>query len=1022
MWVCFDEDVVKDVKDGVPSSPSLMSPSYSIPVGRPCQCRCGSTAASSSSYSQSHPIHYIAWRIKENDDEKQDVNNFVGTAQATRSMSPHISTEMKEERSTAATPIDINSNVDSISVATTDHPSSHLSDTGPDAGIDINIDMSIDPSMQSPVLAPLPVELLEQSPPRGKAVALTLTAAAGLVVSPITPKHTRNHILEPNDEFRLDSALPLPSLAPTSSTAMVSPFASRSSSTFSSPLTPIVPLPSLHSHMNRATPTPPPAPIPFILPESSSTVPANAEPAAADVEVKPAEAPDSPHVDRYADVGLAESVVPPPDFQLGFSSGLGRRLEVSADRLKAAQKKFESEDAKYEANVGMEVDDEDNLYKTDLPPVAPPQSSEPFLGFGKCSIGGKFIPHQFKPESLAEAAKRIERDQQEADESMKDGDSSNESHSSPSAVASLTSVGPSDSHHSPFLGFGKFTGGQFVQAKTNPETMARAAKFIDQPDHKADHRMAADEAKSSNERSDSTISSTVADAGDSFVGFGFAGAGGKFVPAVFKAESLARAAKFLDEDEQLDQPHEAIGDDSTISNDATEHDHQHDSFTTPASKKRKTSFSTALPMPMDDEEEAFSPTPVEMKSAPVRLNHSSVSSLASTKPPLQPRVIGPTLISPPPPPPPPSKATTPAPAAASSRLSNAVHTPVGRAPNTAAHPASTSSINRKRPFISPRVAIKPAAPAVTPTPAPNLLTVNKRNNPTPDVTTHSSPSPNQSSVPSLGVAVSLPPSAASSSSKMNLRRFAAVCRAKVEASLLDMPPPLQPWPQHTSILVEYITSANATLVKFIRPDHSARVDGLESPFELGWLDARTSLLALGLSSSLCSIPWVRNHYRWVVWKLASYQRRFASALDQPPCTFEKVVQQLYKRYEREINQVKIPCLRKIVEGDEAPGKFLILMVAQVVGSKVPPSTVSGAPTCATWVDNVSGAIPTRPGACELELSDGWYSVWCKLDQGLFHQLQQGKIYPGQKLRVWGAQLAGSMPTTPLENSETYMKM
>jgi hypothetical protein len=47
------------------------------------------------------------------------------------------------------------------------------------------------------------------------------------------------------------------------------------------------------------------------------------------------------------------------------------------------------------------------------------------------------------------------------------------------------------------------------------------------------------------------------------------------------------------------------------------------------------------------------------------------------------------------------------------------------------------------------------------------------------------------------------------------------------------------------------------------------------------LDARASLLALGLSSTLCSVAWVRNHYRWVVWKLASYARRYAGALSYP---------------------------------------------------------------------------------------------------------------------------------------------
>jgi len=272
--------------------------------------------------------------------------------------------------------------------------------------------------------------------------------------------------------------------------------------------------------------------------------------------------------------------------------------------------------------------------------------------------------------------------------------------------------------------------------------------------------------------------------------------------------------------------------------------------------------------------------------------------------------------------------------------------------------------------------------------------------------------------PFVGLGFDLP-SAVPSAAKVSLRDFDQRCQVKLLAlQQSDGPDSLQ-YPGCTSISVDQISSTNAACVLFVPPDGApdAVVDlnGIVQP-TLGWLNVRAALLSLKVPANLCSVAWVRTQYRWVVWKLACYDRRFGAALPEPACTFKRVVQQCAARYEREFNEVKTPALKKILEGDEAAGKFLILAIAQIA-HKVPAGAASADDDAA--MDN---AVPTRPGGCDVELTDGCYSVWCKLDAGLHAALQQGKLQVGMKLRVWGAALEGPTPTTPLENSNVFMKM
>ena len=59
--------------------------------------------------------------------------------------------------------------------------------------------------------------------------------------------------------------------------------------------------------------------------------------------------------------------------------------------------------------------------------------------------------------------------------------------------------------------------------------------------------------------------------------------------------------------------------------------------------------------------------------------------------------------------------------------------------------------------------------------------------------------------------------------------------------------------------------------------------------------------------------------RWIVWKLACYERGFPQACAGHWLTPGNVLNQLKYRYEREINQAHFPAVRRILERDRAAG-------------------------------------------------------------------------------------------------------
>ena len=63
----------------------------------------------------------------------------------------------------------------------------------------------------------------------------------------------------------------------------------------------------------------------------------------------------------------------------------------------------------------------------------------------------------------------------------------------------------------------------------------------------------------------------------------------------------------------------------------------------------------------------------------------------------------------------------------------------------------------------------------------------------------------------------------------------------------------------------------------------------------GAKDAHEFLLSAGTNPNLATMGWVTNHYRWIVWKLASMVRRFPDLLETH-WNASKVKDQLLYRY------------------------------------------------------------------------------------------------------------------------------
>ncbi|XP_060591856.1 uncharacterized protein LOC132746650 [Ruditapes philippinarum] len=158
----------------------------------------------------------------------------------------------------------------------------------------------------------------------------------------------------------------------------------------------------------------------------------------------------------------------------------------------------------------------------------------------------------------------------------------------------------------------------------------------------------------------------------------------------------------------------------------------------------------------------------------------------------------------------------------------------------------------------------------------------------------------------------------------------------------------------------------------------------------------------GVDAKLISESWVFNHYRWIIWKLAAYEKHHLSL------TPDMVMLQLKYRYDREVDQSQRSSLKKIYEKDDTPSKRLVLCVAAVRRHDLQE----------TKTDQTKSGLNQ---GVHLELTDGWYGIPTQIDGPLTQLVLQGKICVGHKLCITGADLIGGEDAcTPLEAPSSVM--
>ncbi|KAG8377073.1 hypothetical protein BUALT_Bualt09G0130300 [Buddleja alternifolia] len=165
----------------------------------------------------------------------------------------------------------------------------------------------------------------------------------------------------------------------------------------------------------------------------------------------------------------------------------------------------------------------------------------------------------------------------------------------------------------------------------------------------------------------------------------------------------------------------------------------------------------------------------------------------------------------------------------------------------------------------------------------------------------------------------------------------------------------------------------------------------------------------GASTRYLTEEWVLNHFKWIVWKLASYERCYPTKFSGKLLTLSSVFEELKYRYEREVNHGNRSAIKKILDGDAPPSSMMVLCISSVSQKH----DHKFGPHC------VSPEGDDNDGTSKIELTDGWYSVKAQLDDLLSQMLASKKLFLGQKLRIWGAKLCGwAAPISPLEASQT----
>ncbi|KAJ1269748.1 hypothetical protein BS78_06G001000 [Paspalum vaginatum] len=186
------------------------------------------------------------------------------------------------------------------------------------------------------------------------------------------------------------------------------------------------------------------------------------------------------------------------------------------------------------------------------------------------------------------------------------------------------------------------------------------------------------------------------------------------------------------------------------------------------------------------------------------------------------------------------------------------------------------------------------------------------------------------------------------------------------------------------------------------------------------------LLTCGASLSYATKEWVSNHYKWIVWKLASLERCYPARVAGKFLTVDNVFEELKYRYDREVNYGHRSAIKKVLEGNASPSLMMVLCISAIYSCPDQNNSKLEAIKVDNNEDNnghKSLSATNRIMSANVELTDGWYSLDASLDMALLEQLDRRKLFIGQKLRIWGASLCGwSGPVSFHEASGTVKLM
>ena len=170
---------------------------------------------------------------------------------------------------------------------------------------------------------------------------------------------------------------------------------------------------------------------------------------------------------------------------------------------------------------------------------------------------------------------------------------------------------------------------------------------------------------------------------------------------------------------------------------------------------------------------------------------------------------------------------------------------------------------------------------------------------------------------------------------------------------------------------------------------------------LGWKEFRKKLLeSSDIEERFLSERWVANHYRWIVWKQASLERKFPHVCKGEYLNPRSVLEQLKKRYKREVGDGARSALRLVLEGDSPPNLLMVLVVNSVI--KIENGSAD------KTLKKENEIAPQQSGSTtysiQMELSDGWYCIRAMFDNSVANLLENNVLQVGMKIAVQQSQL------------------